>query len=160
MALDSSSVTVNVAWSLLKAISGFNTARYNDSSAYRLSFDPDTTATALFIARYTVSAAADQTIDLSSFTDPLGTAVAAAKVYLLMLVPTGTNAEAKLEPGASNGLTWFLSGTTPAVTVPAGGVFLFAESAGETINGTHKNIKVTNTGSGTLTLDVVALLDT
>ncbi|NBW14043.1 MAG: hypothetical protein EBR82_39200, partial [Caulobacteraceae bacterium] len=63
----------------------------------------------------------------------------------------------KYEPGASNGLTWFLSGTTPAVTVQAGGFFLIGDGTYGTVSGSAKNIKITNVGAVSGTYEIALI---
>lgn len=43
--------------------------------------------------------------------------------------------------GASNGFVGFLGGTSPTVTIPAGGRFRITNSTGWTIDSTHKTVK-------------------
>jgi hypothetical protein len=66
----------------------------------------------------------------------------------------GTGSSWKIEPGASNPLAWYLSGTTPAVSGGAGSAFMFADPTAATVSATVRNIKLTNTGGATLTYNL------
>jgi hypothetical protein len=61
-------------------------------------------------------------------------------------------------PGATNGLTWFLGGTSPTLTVKAGGFFLVGDGSAFTVSGSAKTIKITNASgaaSGTYELALI-----
>lgn len=99
--------------------------------------------------------------NLGSFSDLLGNTVTPGHILQLIMIPTGTSAIAQLAPGTSNGLTWFFGGTTPTVSVNAGGVFFFSDivtGTGTVIDSTHKTLRITNTGSGNLTVQVGAVV--
>jgi hypothetical protein len=97
------------------------------------------------------------TINLFSLTEPaFGTSIAPVRGYTLHIYGTGSSW--KLEPGATDPLNWFFSGTTPALSGGAGASFLFADPTAVTISNTAKNIKITNTGGDTLTYNLAVSL--
>jgi len=161
MSLERVNLTINLAWLLSKTNTGFvDSEQGPDSKGFSLQGLDVAIQNQLFAAKYTVLASGTQVIDLSTFTNLVSQATGLTSVLTLFLLPTGTNAICKLEPGASNPLTWFFSGTTPAISIPAGGTFVFSNpgtGTGQTVDGTHKNLLVTNTGAGTLSLTVLAI---
>jgi hypothetical protein len=162
--LTSSTISSKIKYAFEKAISGFGNLKL-DTSEKSFSVSPAATvANTGLIKTYTLAAAASTTIDLETDLDPFGDALAASKVVTIQIIPTGTGAVAKLEPGATNPLTWFWDGTpsgtdtvTPSLSIPAGGHLEYSEPVGHTADVTHKTLKLTNTGSGTLTCTVVIL---
>lgn len=161
MSLDRVSLNINLAWLMSKTNTGFgDTSEGPDSKAWSTSGIDVAVQNELYAQKYTIAASGTQTMDLSSFTNLLNQSKTLTSVLSLFLLPTGTNAICKLEPGAANPLTWFFSGTTPAISIPTGGVFVFSNpgtGTGQTVDGTHKNLLVTNTGSGSMSLTVLAV---
>lgn len=102
--------------------------------------------------------------DISSFTNNVGETVAPTKALGIEVITMSSYsdslAQCQYAPGSSNGLSWFLSGTTPAITIPLGGAFALsgpATGTGQTIDSTHKTIRITNPGYGPLNV-IVAIL--
>lgn len=98
-----------------------------------------------------LAASGTQTIDWTAITRYLYDTAVYSKALGILVMPTGS--DVKVEPGASNPLTWFFGGTTPSITIPDGGMFLFAlknSSAGQTVDATHCTHKFTNTGATAL----------
>lgn len=157
MALDAAALAVQLAFTVSKAVTGFESLEHTDAKSYRLT--PDTATYSLLLAkRYTVAGGASQTVDLRSFTDFYGDAKVMGGCLLLLVLPTVTSGGCKVEPGDSNALTWFFSGTTPAVTVPTGGVLVFGQPTSQTVDATHCTLKFTNThGTNAMTLDLLVV---
>ncbi len=107
----------------------------------------------LYLSNISLTTGATTTIDLTALTDLLGNAIAFGHIWLIVLKPvlyTWT-----VEPGAANGLEIF-GGTGVILPVRAGlnqdfkcGTPAGAASGGLTVDATHKNLKLTNTGAGT-----------
>lgn len=155
MPLDTLNLTAAVEWKMSKDVTGFKDAfQGQESKAFALA---PTIATwdQLFAAYYTIAASGTQLIDLSSFTSLVGEAVTGTSALFLVLIPTGVDAECTIEPDATNGLEWFFGAGT--LVIPTGGFLMYCEpdAGGVVIDGTHKELLVTNTGSDTLTLYVL-----
>lgn len=116
-------------------------------------------ATVNRIYTYPISLAASgtATIDVQAVTTLLAESDAWTKVQGIQLTVDSGGGNIKLEPGASNPLTWFFSGTTPAITVKAGGFMALGDGSTFTASSTVKTLKLTNlsgslTATGTLVL--------
>jgi hypothetical protein len=73
-----------------------------------------------------------------------------------MVLPTGSNVV--VSPGSSNPLTCFFGGSTQSINVTAGGIFLYSSAATDTgfaVTSTAKTLKFDNSGSTSLSLQVV-----
>jgi hypothetical protein len=138
---------------------GFNAATQNDSLQYNLSNVNIATWNQLYSASLTIAPSATTTIDLTNFVNLVQETVAFAHVLSIFVMPTGSGVS--IAPGSSNGLTWFLGGTIPTITIDKGGVFMWSDpgnATGTVVNSSHKTLAFTNTsGSLTLTLDVQIL---
>lgn len=152
---------MSLAWQLSKAITGWTTIKAPDSLALSATW-ASATYNQVYYARHSILAGANTTIDFRSYTDPFGATVTATKLVAIEFQVTGTNAVLTVEPGASNPLTWFISGTAPVLTLTPSGTTaaaaLFWRPTGFTVDATHRNLLLTNTGSGTATVLVAALL--
>jgi hypothetical protein len=156
MPLTSCNTRVSSKWALSKTNTGLNATKHSDTVTSSLT----TVATQLFVAQYTILAAGTQVVDLRSFTNPAGEAVTGTQLYTFLLTVTGTGAKAKVEPGASDPIAIF-AGTTPSLTVSAKGHITFGSEANPfTISAAAKNILITNTGSATGIITVVAEIGT
>lgn len=158
MSLSACTITGNIAFAMSKAFTGFDDVKIATQTPGVKISPASTVANDAYVVETTLAASATTTIDLLAITNPFGESLTPTKAVGLLLVPTGTGAICKVEPGASNGLVWGLAGTGPSMSVPAGGVLLFLEPVGTTIDSTHKTLKLTNTGSVTMTLKIVVLL--
>ena len=152
MALDLAQVSIAATWQQSKANTGFaSTVQGPDSNALLATLAVGASdADSVYAASGTIASAGTVSIDLQSFTDQLGQAITMTRVYA-MLVQTATGS-LKVEPHGTNGLVWFFSGTTPAITLPPGGGFCFLQTTSQTVDATHKVVKLTNTGSPAVTL--------
>lgn len=161
MPLTLANISAGLAWTLTKTVTGFNAITDSDSSTFSLTPNVSTFTEPL-TAQYTLAASGTQVVDLRSFTDKLGTAVTATKALALLILVTGAAADKlNVKPDASDGLVWPFENVGYGVNIPGGGCLLFSEgasSAGFTIDGTHKELLLTNTGSASLTVTVVAFV--
>lgn len=165
MAAALSQLTLNatIGWLLSKAVTGFsNTVQYQDSLAFNNSSLTLTTWTEVSVQTYTIASAGTQVVDLRSFTDPIGNSVTGTKAMALVIAVTGAVGDRlNVAPNASNGLVWPFHDASSSVDIPGGGFLLFSEGAsstGTTIDGTHKQLLLTNNGSASLTVNLVALV--
>ena len=153
MPLASGEMKASFSYSLSKDNPGFSPTTSGKVKSKRIPFG--TAYDQALTARYTISAAATQVLDLSSFTNEVGEAVTGTKAVGILLLPTGSTA--RIEEDGTDGLRWFALSDdgNGAVTVPSGGFFAYGEPTGTTIDATHKRLKITNTGGTSLTVDVV-----
>jgi hypothetical protein len=154
MPLDAVSLAAEVAWKLSKDVTGFkDVVQGQDTKSYSL-LPAVATFNQILLKQYTILASGTQTVNVHSFTNVIEEAVTSQKAVFLFVLPTG--AGVSIEPGAADPLDWFLSGTSPVVTVQAGGLFVISEPLGTTVNNTTKNLLFTNiSGAATLTLTLV-----
>lgn len=158
MSLETVKLSTSIQFTLSKTVAGYDSISHDDAKSFNLTPDTDTYSQHL-TKRYSVAGGASQTVDLQSFTDDFfGTAGSMTGVLGILVLPTVTGGGCKIEPGDSNALTWFFSGTTPGVTVPTGGCFFFAQTTSQTVDTSNKTLKFTNThGSNVMTLDLVII---
>jgi len=151
MSLTSLSCNAQVGWSLENStVTGFSTAKESDSLQWGLALANLTTVNQVYVTKLTLAASAASTINLTSLSNLVSESFSFGHVLGLIVLPTG--AGVTVEPGASSGLPWMLGGTTPTITVNAGGLWVWSDPStpGTTVDGTHKNITITNlSGSAT-----------
>ena len=162
MPLTSFTLDLNVGWQLQEAIANYQPlVQGPDGTQFSLDSVDLTTFTQLATATNTLAASATTTFDFFSFTNLVTEATGFTKILALLIVASGdATAIAKLEPGASNPLTWFFGGTTPSISIPSGGIMLFSLGVSGTpqvVDSTHRNMKLTNSGTGNLTVALIAL---
>lgn len=161
------SVAVNSAfnWQLNRTNTGFADAVQGpDVAAFSLNSLSVATWTELFGAQYTIAAAGTQVIDLRSFTDLDATSVTGTKALAIQIYTTGAVGDLlNVKGNATNALQWFFDDATKGINIPGGGCFMFSEGAsstGTTVDGTHKQLLLTNNGAASLTVTVVAIVST
>lgn len=167
MGLVSSSLQVQANWNITKTNTPFDSVTHNSSLAKTLTGDVTTPiATFAYVTSFAIAntGAGATTLDLfGSLTDLAGnTTSGKTKLIGLLFTTSGLAASASLRiaPGASNPLSMGLTGTTPKLTVPAGGFIAlgWTNDGPLTIDNTHKTIDVDNPGSTSITINVYALL--
>lgn len=162
MATTTAAVSAGLTWALEKTNTGFSTTTQKGTVAYAVS--PNVaTYNQVFVARYTIAAAGTQAVDFYSFTNLVGEAVTATKIYAVQIKVTGATAAIVVEPHGTNPLTWFFAGTTPSITLPGsttGSTFLFSEGGTEVLSATVRQWLLTNSGAASATVDVVAIVGT
>jgi hypothetical protein len=164
MGLDLAKVVASIATKQSSTNTPFgNTTQGTETLLHEPTIDTDVINRVL-LSSYTIAAAGTQGIDLRSFTNLLNVATTATKVIGILLKGTGSGAKMKIEPyAASNPVTWFWTGTTPAITLTCGTQgcsLLVMDGAVFTLTATDRSLLVTNTGSASLTLTVEALVGT
>lgn len=163
MPLSQLSLTATVAWQKNVPVPGFaDVVQGNDSVSADLSGVALATWDQMFAAQYTVAPAGAQVVDLRSFTDVTGAAVTGTRALLVMVTVAGAAADAlNVRPAASAPLQWFFGDTAEGVNVPGGGALLFSAGAGApgaVVDGTHRNLVLTNTGSADLVVKILVVL--
>ena len=162
MPLTQFSLSMNARWALSRDIAPFQPVTQSDQLTFSLSPLDLATYTDAFIASVDLLAGVSQDFNLQVFADFPGTVTTATKALSLVLGATGaTTAIATYGPSPTNGLSWFLGGSNPTISVPSGGVFMFSIGAigtPQAVSSSAKNIRVTNTGTGVLTAHIVVLL--
>lgn len=156
MSVDISAVVGQISWSQSKTNTGFVKTKQGPDQLSVTQSPSTTTYNRIYAVEGTLAGAASVTIDLQSITDYLGQSLVLTKIVAFMLKATTTGM--KYEPGASNGLTWFLAGTTPSITVQAGGFFLIGDGATFVVTASDKTIKITNIHASTTGTYEIALI--
>lgn len=156
MALTLSNVNAEIGWTQTKTNTGYGSIKQGPDKLTATLAPAVATYNELLAVQGTLAASASTTIDLYSITNLFGESKTLTKGIALMVKATTTGM--KIEPGASNPLTWFWGGTSPSITIKAGGFILLGDGGTATISATDRNLKITNTsGSTTGTYDLVFL---
>ncbi len=159
MALSDLQLTLALSATLTKSITGFaDDVQGPNELTFTLAGIDLTTFSKLLAADYSIAAAAHVDYDLFSFTDLQNLSTSMTTVLAVIVAPTA--GDIVLSPGGSNPLTWFFSGTTPAVKCYENGVFLLCEAVaavGQTVDATHRNLTLTNNGAGTAAGKIYAI---
>jgi hypothetical protein len=106
----------------------------------------------------TLAGSGSQTIDLTSLTNTVYETFSLGHALTILVLPTGNSVT--LTPGGTNGLAWFFGGTSPSITIPAGGCLLFSEPVagpGHVVDGTHKTLTFTNASGAAATVQVLVV---
>ncbi len=164
MPLNQLSLGSTLTWQLSLPVTGFAArTQGTDNVSVDLSGISLVTWGELFAAQYTIAAAGTQVVDLRSFTDPTGKAITGTKSLLLYVTVTGAAADLlNIKPNtASNALVWFFGTTADSVNVPGGGALLYTAGAGgtgATVDATHRNLLLANSGAAALTVKVIVVV--
>lgn len=154
-----------VTFTLSKATTGFATVSKQFEVTHSWDIDVATYAS-VYAARLSIDSGNDEDVDLfGSLADLLGNSFSAKTKLAEMIVKVtgGTGCALVVSPGASNGLTGLLGGTSPTLTIPAPGAnvgsFHFRWPTHLTVSNSSKVINfAASGGSGTLTVDVAFVL--
>lgn len=156
MSVTSSGITGSLGWSLSRSNTGFGGVSQGDSVSAAVNLDASL-YNSVFAAEYTLAASGTQAIDLRNFVDlAFETHTTTDKVIGIMVSVTG--APITIAPGASNGLVWFWTGTSPIVTIKAGGFLVFSDGAATTVDATHKTLTLTNLSASVVATVRIAIL--
>lgn len=105
----------------------------------------------------TIAVSGALTLNLNSIVDSYyGQAVSPSRAYQMGIRFSGSTWS--YGPAASLGLSWFLSGTGPALVGGDGEGFMFFGIIARTIDNGTKNVTITNTGVGILTYTMSFML--
>jgi hypothetical protein len=159
MSLVNPSALASISWQLTKANPPFQpTKQGQDSRQFSLAVPAG--ATTVYVGQLSLTASASQDVAFNSFTDLAGNAVTITKIYGIIVIPdiAGTDAAGvcSIKPSASNGLTGWIFNST-AMPIPSGGCLFQAQATPVTVSGTVNSLNFENTGTGTLTVDIVVL---
>lgn len=155
-------VGASIAWELEKTVSGFQSAKQGPDSLSFAVTPSAATYNEVLLATGAIAAAANVVIDFRTFNDAFGAAKTGTGVLGFLLKATGNTGILKIEPGATDPLTWFFGGTTPSISLNCGAsgcAILLADGSSATVSATAKNIKLSNTGLVTITYFISALVD-
>lgn len=157
-------VSATIGFTYEKTVTGFKSLKITDTVPFRLV--PGSSFNHAYVAQASLAASGTTTIDLYSFTTLAGESVTITKLIALMFQPYAsvTGGQLTIEPGASNPLAWIMAGTTPSITLDVGtspgACFLMANGTTVTVSSTSRNIKLSNPGSQTITVDIAAIVGT
>jgi hypothetical protein len=151
MALNSASTSLSLSWDQQKVLTGFNSISQGPD-ALSLSVSPNLTGTnpanIVFTEQRTLAAAGSYTYDMSTgLTDFLGTSIALTRIFAIAI--SSTTGTVVYAPGASNGLEWFLGGTSPTISIPAGAGFIFTTPTFQAVSGTDKTLTLSSSAGAT-----------
>jgi hypothetical protein len=151
MSLANGRMTLTLGWLFEKAITDFETAKQG-SDSISFTTEIDGADYSIRVERVSLAAAATVTHDLSAaFTELAGGTMTPTAIIGMIAKVTGTTAILKIEPGATDPLTWFFGGATQSITVGTGGAFAYYDPDPETITaGSACEIKLTNTGAAAM----------
>jgi hypothetical protein len=158
-------MSASLTWQLARAVTGFTDVTQGSESASFASNSLDVaTWNELFAAQYTMATLGTQVVDLRAFTDLAGNSVTGTKAMAFIILVTGAVTDTlNVLPNTPDGLIWPFHDLTSSVDIPGGGMLMFSEgptSTGKTIDGTHKQLLLTNNGLASLTVKIVVLVST
>lgn len=160
MAVKSVSVSASLTLEFETQVSGFDPRKQRSGVSLPADpIDPETLNQGL-AKTYTIAASATQVVDFYSITNPNGDAASCVKLRSVLVTVSGESAKVKIEPDGTNPLAWPFSGTDPAITIDAPGGILLKNGANVTLSSTVRRWLLTNTGSGTATVKLIASLGT
>jgi len=151
MALNSASTSLSLSWDQQKILTGFNSISQGPD-ALSLSVSPNLTGTnpanIIFTEQRTLAASGSYTYDMSTgLTDFLGTSIALTRIFAIAI--SSTTGTVVYAPGATNGLEWFLGGTSPTISIPAGAGFIFTTPTFQAVSGTDKTLTLSSSAGAT-----------
>lgn len=149
MALTTASINGAITWTQTKANTGFlETIQGMDSLSISLapSLTGASAANVVYAEQRTLTASTSQTYDLQSLTDLLAQSLVMTRAFAIAI--SCSAGQVTLEQGASNPLTWPLSGTAPALVIQSGAFVVVGQTNAQTVSGSAKTLKVTAGGSG------------
>ncbi len=151
--INSASTNMSMAWSQQKTTPGF-TAVTQGPDSISLSVSPSLTGLTpmniVFSETNTLAAAGSKTYDFTTagaLYDLIGQPLNLSRVFAVGIY--STSGTITFAPGASNGLEWFLGGTSPTITITEGAGFLFTSPTPTTVDGTNKTITVASSAGAT-----------
>ncbi len=157
MSITAGGLQGSFGWAQSQSNTGFgDTTQGSDSIASSISPDLSVYNNVL-VVEYTLAASAVQPIDLRNYVDLFNVTHTTTSKVIGMMV-TNAGASIKLEPGTSNPLTWFWSGTTPVLTIKSGGFLCFGDGDFTVVDSTHSTIKVTNLSGSVSTVVRIGFL--
>lgn len=154
--INSASTSFNMAWSQQKTTPGFLSVSQGPDSI-SLSVSPSLTGLTpmniVFSETRTLAASGSKTYDFTTagaLYDLIGQPLNLSRVFSIGIY--STTGISVLSPGASNGLEWFMGGTSPTITIAEGAGFMFTSPAPATVDGTNKTLTVSSSAGCTYKL--------
>ena len=161
MPLSTLQLAANVSVSLQKTVTGWPSITQGpDVIQWDLSDTDLSVFTQAYAAIHTINASGSTTIDLQSFTNLATESVTLTKALAMVVTVSGATGILKIQPGASNGLAAWFFGSTDGVILAHGDKLAIARDptlTPVTVDGTHKTIKLENTGAATITVTIVII---
>lgn len=152
-----------ITWAYSKANTGFRATTQAEELGMDVSL-PSGTYQHVFAATYSIAAAGTQAVDFyGPWTALSGESVTATKIRAFYLKVTGNTGVLKIEPHATDGLEWPMQGTAPylEITPSSGGAqVLHCDGTHATVSAAARQWLLTNTGSATITVKLVAFVGT
>lgn len=158
MSLSKASVQSQISWTQQSSVSGFVKTQQGPDKVLKSTPVPIASLNEIYVYKGTLAASGTLTIDLKAVTNLLNEAVVFTGVQKLYLSTSATNIT--LTPGASNGLVWFYTGTSPVLTVKAGGAITLDDGGVTAVSATHKTLTLTNLSSTLTTYIELAIIGT
>jgi len=167
MTLSRSRINCTVTWTDTVANTPFADSVQGEDSIQFLVEPPTSLYNYAYLGSYTIAASGTQVLDFRSFSSLNRVAVTGTGILGLMLSasneddPQVTGAKLRVEADATNGLAWFLGGTTPYLEVEVGLTgALLTVMAGvvKTVDATHRRLLLTNSGTVAMTVQVWGLI--
>lgn len=159
MPLTQAGLTNKITWSLARTNAGYrNTSQGPESQSFTLNGLNVNTFDQIATNTYSIASGGFTDVDLTGLTNLVYEEFGLGHVLTLVLQPTVN--QVTLSPAPASGLQWFFGGVSDSLTVPASGCFLFtlgASSPGQAVDDTHKFMRLTASGAGATTVDVVIL---
>jgi hypothetical protein len=164
MAVTSVTLQTSATFAIERAVTGFTSVAYGpETVSFALTSLDAATWDVVFAETYPLAASGTQTVDLRAFTDIAGNVISSVdKALHLQVTVTGAPGDRlNVKPHGTNGLQWFFENAAYGINIPGGGTFFFSEGAsstGTTVDATNRQILLTNNGSASLTVTVIATL--
>ncbi len=158
MPLKSFEALASIAWQLEHPIANFQPRRQGRDSEFATPDYDLGVFNNLYADVIPVMPGSPVTVDLYSFTNLLGDPIQFDRAVALFVAVAGD--KATLAPGASNPFQMFFGSLTSSIEVLAGASHLFLgpdDSTGYLIDATHRNLKLTATGSGLAAVTLAVL---
>lgn len=117
-------------------------------------------ANKVFSDQRTISASSNETLDLTSLTDPLGAAISFTAVKAILIVADEDNTNDVVVGDATNPFLGPLGGTNPTETLKPGAslMWLNPDSGWSVSNGVNDGLKVANSSSGSsVVYDIIVI---
>lgn len=154
MAVSTLGITGELNWSLQKDNTGFAKSKQGPDKL-SVTLSPNILLyTQIYAAEIALTFGQSVVLDLFIGISKVGAAADVAMVdflhdptifrRVLGIMVQAVGVSVKVEPNATDPMSWFLSGTTPAITIKDGGFFLFGDGAQTAVLTTTGKIKITN----------------
>lgn len=151
MALNYIAMTAGFQWKQRVTTAGREDSKHDDapSKSVKPSTTGGTPANRLYSpATGTLASGASVVINLQSLLDVLGVSIVATRHFGVRVEWSGNGLKYEPETAVNNGFFGPFTGTTPALSFSgADGLFMYAMTTHDTVDATHKNVKLTNTNS-------------